>query len=339
MPVLKSIQYLRGLAALAVVLYHALQWTTAYGRTTRGFEAGGAGVDLFFVISGFVMWAITANSPVGPLTFIKRRLLRIGPPYWIATLAALAMAVRWPDIFQEVRVGGPAHTALSLLFLPHEDPRGAPFPLLQPGWTLEYEVLFYGIFAMGLMLPGRWRIGWIALALASAWLVGEIWRYSYVFIANPLGLEFLGGVLLAEGWRRGLLRSRRWSLVVIGWALGWLSLLEWLGYRPEFWRPLLWGAPALAIVGAAVAFETAGAGRPMPALGALGDASYSIYLWHWLVFMPLVRLAGMPAAPIFVIEALVVAIAAGFAGRSLIEKPLLESRGLRMRDSPTLRAQ
>src|SRR5271166_3045280 len=149
-PVLLSIQTLRALAALAVVAYHALQWDRG------GFDVGRAGVDVFFVISGFIMWRVTAGRDVPPRAFLWRRFTRVAPLYWLATLGVLAVALVWPAFLPEVRPGW-RHLVLSLAFIPHLDPRGLPFPTLPPGWTLDYEAVFYAIFAAALAGPRAWR--------------------------------------------------------------------------------------------------------------------------------------------------------------------------------------
>nr|MBA3812498.1 acyltransferase [Caulobacteraceae bacterium] len=96
---LASIQYLRGLAALAVVGYHAGQWREG------GFEVGRAGVDVFFVISGVIIWRVTAGRDVPPLAFLWRRLTRVAPLYWLLTLAVAAVAAVWPGFLANVRPG------------------------------------------------------------------------------------------------------------------------------------------------------------------------------------------------------------------------------------------
>ena len=148
--VLVSIQALRALAALAVTTYHALQWADG------GFDVGRAGVDVFFVISGFIMWHVTAGRDMAPADFLWRRLTRVAPLYWLSTLGVLAVALVWPAFLPEVRPGW-AHLALSLAFIPHLDPKGLPFPTLPPGWTLNYEAVFYLIFAAALAGPRAWR--------------------------------------------------------------------------------------------------------------------------------------------------------------------------------------
>src|SRR5665213_2393583 len=93
---LSSIQYLRAGAALAVVAYHALQWLGG------GFDVGRAGVDVFFVISGLIMWTVTAGREVSPGAFLWRRFTRVAPLYWLASLGVAGMAVIWPALLPPV---------------------------------------------------------------------------------------------------------------------------------------------------------------------------------------------------------------------------------------------
>src|ERR1700742_3051032 len=113
-----SIQYLRGLAALGVLLFHASQ------RAGGAFGAGAAGGDVFFVISGFIMWTAAARRAAGPGDFLLRRAGRIAPLYWTMTLLIVGLDLLRPSLFPNMRLN-PPHVILSLLFLPHHDPAGA----------------------------------------------------------------------------------------------------------------------------------------------------------------------------------------------------------------------
>ena len=251
-PVLLSIQVLRALAALAVVAYHALQWDRG------GFDVGRAGVDVFFVISGFIMWHVTSGRDVAPGAFLWRRFTRVAPLYWLATLGALAVALVWPAFLPEVRPGW-RHLALSLAFVPHLDPRGLPFPTLPPGWTLDYEALFYAIFAAALAGPRAWRgrlvVGALIAVTAFGFLVPEPFYYLG---ANPMLLQFAAGVGL--GWISHRERPRRPARSDVGAAmipaaLAWWTAVQAGGLFTELWRPLLWGGSGR--------FLTVG-GRPGP---------------------------------------------------------------------------
>jgi len=323
---LLSIQYLRGLAALAVVGYHALQWTGG------GFEVGRAGVDVFFVISGLIMWTVTAGREVSPGAFLWRRITRVAPAYWLASLTVAAAAVLWPAFLPQVRPGW-GHLGLSLAFIPHLDPAGLPFPMLPPGWTLTYEAGFYLIFAAALLAPERWRLAVLALGLGAVSGAGFIWRDAYPLGANPLMLEFLAGVCL--GWlaQRRLLPGRGVGWLMLGAGVAAFAGMEAAGWVNELWRPLVWGLPALLIVAGAVTLETAGAIPRSRAMQSLGDASYSIYLWHLPAAALVAHALGTVHSWPFVLAALAASIAAGLAGRALIEKPLTTWLRWGMRDS------
>jgi exopolysaccharide production protein ExoZ len=126
-----SIQYLRAVAALAVVLYHA--GGLRHGDT---FAVGAAGVDIFFVISGFVMWSTSSAHPQSAREFFIRRLARVAPMYWLLTLLLVAGALLVPAAFPRLKLET-FHTTLSLLFIPARSPVNDQllWPVLVQGWT------------------------------------------------------------------------------------------------------------------------------------------------------------------------------------------------------------
>ena len=320
--VLLSIQALRALAAIAVVAYHALQWTDG------GFDVGRGGVDVFFIISGFVMWHVTAGRNVAPGAFIWRRFTRVAPPYWLATLGVLVIALVWPGFLPEVRPGW-AHLALSLAFIPHLDPRGLPFPTLPPGWSLDYEAMFYLTFAAALAGPRAWR-GRIAVsALTAVTVVGFLSPdLLYLLGANPMLLQFAAGLglgLAAE--------HRRLPGPIVGAALVLAALGVWaiegaLRLFTELWRPLVWGAPAFLMVAGGLSLEMGGALRRLPrpftrAVLGLGDASYAIYLLHLPATAVVAHTLGYARPWLFLPISMAASIGAGLAARAWIERPLL----------------
>jgi exopolysaccharide production protein ExoZ len=327
--VLRSIQALRGMAALAVVAYHALQWSDG------GFDVGRAGVDVFFVISGFVMWHMTAGRDVAPAVFLWRRWTRVAPLYALVTLVVLAIALRWPAFLPEVRPGW-AHLALSLAFIPHLDPRGLPFPTLPPGWTLDYEAAFYLIFAAALAGPRRWRAGLAVGGLAGATAIGFLYPSTLYFLgANPMLLQFAAGVGLGLAVQRGRLPGRAGSAALFLAGVGLWALEGALGLFTELWRPLLWGVPAVMVVGGGLGVEIAGALPGIPrvvgrGLMALGDASYAIYLLHLPATAVVAHTLGYAHPWVFLPASLAASILAGLAARAWLEKPLLRAtRGAR----------
>ncbi len=311
-----SIQHLRALAALSVALFHACQWSRI------DFSIGAAGVDLFFVISGFVMWTVTAGRDPTPLAFLRRRVIRVAPLYWLVTLALVAGALAFPQRFPEVepRVD---HVLLSLAFIQHMNPDGQPFPVLPPGWTLNYEAVFYLVFASCLILPVRRRIAALTMALVLLSIAGFAWPPGYVMLLNPMFLQFLAGVWLARLAQERLLPERAIGWLLLGLGLT-LFLLLWLSaIDPDLWRPMIWGLPAVLVVAGAVSVESDGGWPAWRWLGLLGDASYSIYLTHTLTIGALAMTIGAWNPPLFVPLALAVAILGGLASYLLIERPML----------------
>src|SRR5579863_980395 len=139
-----AIQYLRGMAAVIVVLHHIF--------STRGLEYlflpwfGGFGVDIFFVISGFIMWQTTAAVEIGPVEFWRRRIIRIVPLYWIFLTVLLIAASLLPSVLYTTVIN-PESTIKSFLFVPYyHESQKIIAPILIPGWSLNYEMFFYFLF-------------------------------------------------------------------------------------------------------------------------------------------------------------------------------------------------
>lgn len=316
-PVLVGLQYLRALAATAVVAFHAVQ------RAGGHFIIGEAGVDLFFVLSGFLMIAITSPK-TEPLAFARDRLMRIVPPYWIATSVFLVIGLLgfFPNLTLDWR-----HVAASYLFVAYPSPDAAQaWPLLVPGWTLNYEMFFYALFTIALFMPRRAQPALLATVLAAlvlAGLIGSDKGLVSAFYTDPILLEFGAGVILGAAWKR-------WGGVspAIGWvllALGALGLLAAALQNTDHGRALLFGLPALLLLAGVLCIEHRPGGIPkIPGALLLGNASYSIYLWHTMalsvVFKVCSRLgvSGIGLIAVGILGGLAV----GIAAHLLIEKPL-----------------
>ncbi|MEY9103377.1 peptidoglycan/LPS O-acetylase OafA/YrhL [Sinorhizobium fredii] len=166
MGTIRTIQYLRAAAALAVVVFHAAE------KTGHDFAVGAAGVDVFFVISGFIMWVISDRRPLTPAKFIWDRIRRIVPIYWFATavMIAGALAGLFPNLALTLD-----HVLASLFFIPFRSPSsGEIWPLLVQGWTLNFEMLFYAVFAASLLLPRHWRLPAIAGLFVALVTIGWV---------------------------------------------------------------------------------------------------------------------------------------------------------------------
>lgn len=314
---LYSIQGLRGLAALGVVIFHVGQWAHL------DLHSGAAGVDLFFVISGVIMWLVTDREKE-PVQFLKRRALRIVPLYWLITLAAVGLALVFPLVAWDVQPDL-GHVLKSLAFIPHYSPRGLPFPALAQGWTLNYEVLFYGLFALALLLPRRQQFLALTTAFGGIAIVGVANPPLYMVIANFLLLEFSAGMLLARAWKAKAFPGGWWGLLPIALGIVVLVLVRDVGngFDPANWRSLAWGLPATAIVGGALSLEAAGKWPRWAWLERLGDASYAIYLTERLTISGAYTVLKWPPAWIALLAGIGAAVAVGLAVHRWIERPLL----------------
>lgn len=287
-----SLQVLRFAAASCVVALHVWQMVSG---TPNGQDVGVVGtfgpfgVDVFFVLSGFII-ATTAPGRPGGL-FLKQRLIRIVPLYWLLTLVMMALLARAGMLTARPLLA-------SALFIPtlHAE------PYIVVGWTLCYEMLFYGAVAAALLRP-RW--GWIAMlglyvaASLARPLVGGPWLQ---FIGSPLIAEFLAGVLIARAPRSAFAAALAGAAGVTALAVLALSGYQGVATAPAFagsgdWRRVLvYGCPAALLVYSAIHLDLRG--RLWRALAYLGDASYAAYLVHVLVLVLIpAALIGHAQAP------------------------------------------
>jgi exopolysaccharide production protein ExoZ len=276
-----SIQYLRAIAALAVVYHHAFE--NHLGSDLRPYAFGIWGVDIFFVISGFIMWVTTANSSTTATLFWRKRAIRIYPIYWVALSIWIICRFIAPDRLANVDVTAKT-TILSYLLIPHYHlafPKHI-WPILVPGWTLQYELFFYLIFGLALSVVSRpLRAACILACLCLLTLMGYIVEPANALLTtytDPLLLEFGGGVILGIIYLRGGRLPPWLALATIFIALLGLVIDEYL--FSESRRFLVLGIPAAVIVLGAVSLEPALAKRPNAPMVLLGDASYALYLFH-----------------------------------------------------------
>ncbi|TDH58181.1 acyltransferase [Dankookia rubra] len=321
-----EIQALRAFAALAVVAYHAAD------RAGSAFGVGAAGVDVFFVISGFIMMTVTAARPTTPLRFAWNRISRIVPLYWLVTLALVGLALVLPAAMPNLQAS-PDRVVQSLLFIPHRDPAGQIFPVLVPGWTLNFEMFFYALFAAALVLPRSAQLAAITAMMLGLVGLGVLLRPDGAVAAtytSPMLLEFLAGIWLAQLRLRGRLPRRQIGLAMLALGLAAYAALQATRTYSDAWRVVLWGGPALLIVAGTLA--AAPALRPGLAK-RLGDASYSIYLLHPLLVGVVWRFVGWLPAPGFLLASLLVSALAGLACFTLLEQPLTEALKRRRRSA------
>ncbi|MCA8066510.1 acyltransferase family protein [Burkholderia sp. AU38729] len=319
--IFRNLQCARAFAALAVVGYH--MGVLPFGQ---------AGVDIFFVISGFIMSVV---APREGRDFLRKRLIRIVPLYWLTTLGVFAIAVVKPQWLNST-TASVDYLVKSLLFVPYVKENGHWGPLNLNGWTLEYEMLFYLVIA-GSMWFVRARhattFAAFALALFCAYVAaggpaGEVVAH----LGQPFVLELGLGVLACRVLETGIagrLPGFAW-LAAAAAALAAIPLAADLsGTLAGFERVFWWGVPACVLIVAAVALDLRGWTIRSPTLARLGDASYSIYLLHPYVIGAANKIVdarldtGTGSGTAAVLATLAAVCACGYACHAWIERPML----------------
>jgi len=275
-----SVQALRALAAWAVVCHHFMQ--IFFDFEARGpigqlfIDKGAVGVDIFFVISGLVIFLSTEGRSLPPARFLLYRLFRIVPAYWLYTVLMALLVVFARPLLPDQTVDW-RHLLLSLLFIPTENPGGyGIYPTLNVGWTLNYEMLFYVLFAWALLFRLQVRLLVVAALLFAVCQTWTGFGWVSEFYRSDIVYEFLLGIGIGMLYRRGWIAQGLWMpLAGIGAAL--LAIY----YLPPSPRLLNWGTPSAVLVMACMALERHVERNRV--LKLLGDCSYSVYLMHVLV--------------------------------------------------------
>lgn len=312
---INNIQALRAFAAINVVFLHVIKTASTYGQSTDylSFLAGwGAnGVDIFFVISGFVMLHTQMQKKRHTGAFLKSRILRIVPIYWLITLFVVAVYYAVPGIFRSMELSGTI--ILSSLLFSSLLVLGEP-PIVYVGWTLEWEMLFYFVFGLSLFLRS-----WVHVFLVVSLVLAGVSLASGDFIS----LEFLFGMAVAYFYNKGFeIREKTGVLIfVFGMLLLCASLSSELEVDPTN-RVIIWGVPSFFIV-FGLLFATQISNR---FLVYLGDASYSIYLVQILTIPAFYKVSSIVLRPVngdvLSILCLISSVAAGCLVFSMIEKPM-----------------
>jgi len=316
---IKNIQALRFLAAMAVVIFHASLFYRAYeGTTLKPFidimtPWGKLGVDLFFVISGFVIWASTEarhnSKDVAPFMF--RRLARVYTSYWPALI--IAAMIGWSK-FVDISLSG----SLSAITLAPSEMVPSGEVILPVRWTLTYEVIFYFAFALCMILPRIWQ-----LTVIISWGIFSIVLNSTATSLSPFIAEFSMGCGLAYlASRFDLSRAPLLPVVLI-------SILLFAGGVPHLedpvWRVAWFGSWAAFVVVFAISAEKKGL-IASKFFTEMGSASYALYLLHFPILQLFAKFwPTMKAHPdTMIASAIVVSLLASWLWWRYFEKPMIK---------------
>lgn len=326
---IQSLQILRAVAAASVVYLHI------------GCEPwfGGFGVDIFFVLSGFVMCYIIDSGESGK-EFFLRRIARVVPLYWALTVTAFVLVCFKPVLFNSTTADF-GNLLKSLLFIPYTKENGTISPIIPVGWTLNYEMYFYVLITMAtIWFRTYWR-QMVVAAIVGCFLVANLSKGTgdFVrFLSDQIALEFVLGILAYD-----LYKKRYQAILSFGWkrnfgiavaCYSFMALMDAL--RVEGMRAILLGIPSSIMLLCVLGLEPMVrelSGSVTKILVAMGDASYATYLSHLYVVEGLRKLVFVRLNPEWMYTPIGVAVSLGLAflvGQYLymwLDRPL--SRALR----------
>jgi exopolysaccharide production protein ExoZ len=317
-----SLQSLRFVAALMVVYAHAAQAAyTATGSTGllpyNIVSVGLSGIDLFFVLSGVVI--AKAAPGLTAAEFVWRRIRRIVPIYFLCCIPAVLIALPNGIVWREMLA--------TFLLWPATYVMTAP--LLAVAWPLSFGMLFYGCTAL-VLLDRRWLYA-LLFAYAVAFVLRP-WGPVFEFLGNPIMIEFLFGVLIAQlpGVRFGSLGIALGAALLLAVGVSDLApegdTISYLGGYDNLQRVALFGIPAALIVYGTMQIKA------QPSVWTyLGDASYALYLVHTFALPPLLVLWNIyPVnANIIVLTGIIASVLFAWRVHERIEKPILRALGRR----------
>lgn len=304
---LDTIQALRAFAATVVLFHHSVEAvyrgpapaSKASGIFREVASMGAFGVDIFFVVSGFIMVYAHADdfaASGAQSRFLTNRIRRLVPNYWLLTSVAVLTLVIAPGLSHYGRTADWQWVLASYLFVPWTSEAGIGLPVLGLGWTLNYEMYFYVLFSFALLFS-RWvGLLLLGLAIAVSILLGAIFAPTTPFLVqatNWLLLEFFVGALLGLAFIKGMsipFRPAVFLLLTTAALVAVSMVFRENGTLTQFQRFVFYGVPAAALVATAALSEKIRALRVPGWLLLVGAASYSLYLTH-LFSLPLTQRA------------------------------------------------
>lgn len=322
---INSLQFLRVVAAWMVVFHHFVQIFfkgPSFGNSFNLFfhRYGSLGVDIFFIISGFIIYTSTLHKHNSAKEFFVNRIARIVPAYWFVTAITCLLVLSVKGLIPLTEVE-PIFLFKSLLFLPAQNPSGLGFyPLVTVGWTLNYEAVFYLIFGVSLFFLPNYRFFVIALGLFLLKIGARTLGGDFGFYANSIIFEFVIGIIIAL-----IYATNRVKIPLILAFSVILGCVYSIGYTVEYnhYRYLSIGLPIGLIVTMLLSQEHY---FKLPKLLKwLSDWSYSTYLVHVIVLSvgyKIVQLYGLNPYLILLCCCCVIILFSGLS-YSLLERPAL----------------
>lgn len=328
-----SIQYLRGIAALLVVFFHVFLDISKYNSDSfflnfydlRYF--GQIGVDVFFVISGFIMMYIHGEDFQKnniTINFLKKRIIRVVPLYWILTTFTAVLLFFRPSIFGGGKAFDLYHVISSYLFIPAHNSIGLTMPILGPGWSLNYEMYFYILFSLFLLFPKKYFIGTISILFTTSIFCSLIPTDNPVInmVTNPMLFEFLFGIYIAFFFLKNKLQNYFLPL-----GLGVILLLVNIYIHLNLhYRVFFYGiTSSLFVIGLLAYEQRIGFRKPNKVLMFLANISYSLYLSHVFSYKIILRIIPNHLITSYpdsvVIFTIIGSIIIGYVTHKLIEIP------------------
>jgi exopolysaccharide production protein ExoZ len=276
--------YLRGVAALMVVVHHVVGVLSHETLPGHFFWVGASGVDIFFVLSGFLMYGILGGK-ASVRGFLLSRATRVVPTYFIVSTFYLLVSV---FVLHRGFEAESWRFIKSILFIPHLNRDGMIQPIVGAGWTLTYEVWFYAFTALCLACG---RFGYFCFWCIPAFLVGALIfpneTVIYKFLTSPVIFEFWFGAFvrqLLSMWSVGC----KTSVAVLLLGVSALITDHFLDLHAGIGRLLVWGVPAAFIVFGAAGLQL----KPNSVSAWFARTSYPVYLIHTILVIAFARFVG-----------------------------------------------
>lgn len=317
---LQSIQLLRGVAALSVVYVHTLAIP----------NFGLFGVDIFFVISGFVMALVTAKN-TNPKSFLLHRLIRIVPLYWILTTCLVVVIVVAPNLLSSTTLNF-SNYLKSLFFIPYFKESHLIQPFLFVGWTLNYEMLFYLCITLGLVISSRHYLTIAISALVLIYLSFGISSDSPLlkgFFGSSKIFEFVLGILAYEIYSGGYLKKIPYQFAIMISALCLAIMIYSEVQQLKIDSFITFGIPSFFLLLSTISLEPLMHGVFVKTIASfVGDTSYAIYLSHAFVveFLRKVVMKHFDFLQnhvgVMVLAALVASIFVGYLLHRFLDQPI-----------------